>query len=138
MAVEVKVPQLGESVAEAIVANWMKKPGDAVAVDETICELETDKVTLEVNAPVAGALSEIVADTGAEVQVGAVLALIEEGDTIRIDADTRRIDSDIDWDARRAAHVPREPNRMGGVFDKFARLVSSAAYGATTIPPVTE
>lgn len=79
MAVEVKVPQLGESVTEAIVANWMKKPGDAVAVDEAICELETDKVTLEVNAPVAGALSEILAEAGAEVGVGAVLAMIEEG-----------------------------------------------------------
>jgi 2-oxoglutarate dehydrogenase E2 component (dihydrolipoamide succinyltransferase) len=79
MAVEVKVPQLGESVTEAIVANWMKKPGEAVAADEAICELETDKVTLEVNAPVAGALSEIVAEAGAEVEVGALLALIEEG-----------------------------------------------------------
>lgn len=79
MAVEVKVPQLGESVTEAVVANWMKKPGDAVAVDEAICELETDKVTLEVNSPVAGALSEILADEGAEVEVGALLATIEEG-----------------------------------------------------------
>ena len=79
MAVEVKVPQLGESVTEAIVASWMKKPGDAVAVDEAICELETDKVTLEVNSPVAGAMGEIIAEEGAEVEVGALLAMIEEG-----------------------------------------------------------
>ncbi|MBB3034914.1 dihydroxy-acid dehydratase [Alteriqipengyuania lutimaris] len=73
-----------------------------------------------------------------EAAAGGPIALIEEGDTIRIDADSRRIDADIDWDARRAAHTPREPNRLGGVFDKYARLVSSAAYGATTIPPVTQ
>ncbi|GMM92689.1 dihydroxy-acid dehydratase [Qipengyuania sp. MTN3-11] len=73
-----------------------------------------------------------------EAAAGGPLALIAEGDTIHIDAETRRIDADIDWDARRAAHTPREPNRLGGVFDKYARLVSSAAYGATTIPPVTE
>lgn len=73
-----------------------------------------------------------------EAAAGGPLALIAEGDTIRIDAETRRIDADIDWEARRAAHTPREPNRLGGVFDKYARLVSSAAYGATTIPPVTK
>ncbi len=79
MPVEVKVPVLGESVTEATVANWFKKAGEAVAVDEPIVELETDKVTVEVNAPVAGALSSIVADTGTDVAVGALLATIEEG-----------------------------------------------------------
>ena len=73
-----------------------------------------------------------------EAAKGGPIALVEEGDMIRIDAETRRIDADIDWDARRAAHTPRPPNSMGGGFDKYARLVSSAAYGATTIPPVTE
>ena len=73
-----------------------------------------------------------------EAAKGGPIALVKEGDIIRIDADSRRIDADIDWDARRAAHTPRPPNSMGGVFDKYARLVSSAAYGATTIPPVTE
>ena len=66
------------------------------------------------------------------------IALIQEGDRVRIDAEARRIDADIDWDARRAAHKPRPAKSMGGAFDKYARLVSSAAYGATTIPPVTE
>ena len=60
------------------------------------------------------------------------IALIAEGDTIRIDAEARAISADINWQARRAAFVPREPNRMGGAFDKFARLVSSAAHGAVT------
>ena len=73
MATEIKVPALGESVSEATVAKWFKKPGDAVAIDEPLVELETDKVTVEVNAPAAGVLTEIVAAKGAEVAVGALL-----------------------------------------------------------------
>ena len=61
MTVEVRVPTLGESVTEATVATWFKKPGDAVAVDEMLCELETDKVTVEVPCPAAGVLGELVA-----------------------------------------------------------------------------
>ncbi|MBL4918753.1 2-oxoglutarate dehydrogenase complex dihydrolipoyllysine-residue succinyltransferase [Szabonella alba] len=80
MAVEVKVPTLGESVSEATVATWFKKPGDRVAVDEMLCELETDKVTVEVPSPVAGTLVEIVAAEGSSVGVNALLALIGEGD----------------------------------------------------------
>lgn len=79
MATEVKVPALGESVTEATVSKWFKKPGDAVKVDEPLCELETDKVTVEVPSPVAGALAEIVAADGAEIEVGALLCLIAEG-----------------------------------------------------------
>ncbi len=76
---EIRVPQLGESVAEATVSKWFKSVGDAVKRDEPICELETDKVTLEIPAPEAGTLQEIVAKEGAEVAVGAVLALVGEG-----------------------------------------------------------
>jgi len=79
MATEIKVPTLGESVTEATVTKWFKAPGDAVAQDEPLLELETDKVTLEVNAPVAGTLAEIVVGEGADVEVGAVLGMIEEG-----------------------------------------------------------
>lgn len=79
MSTEIKVPQLGESVTEATVAKWLKKPGEAVALDEPLVELETDKVTLEVNAPAAGSLSEIIAEEGADVEVGAVLAMLAEG-----------------------------------------------------------
>ena len=61
MSIEVRVPTLGESVSEATVATWFKKPGDAVKADEMLCELETDKVTVEVPAPAAGTLAEIVA-----------------------------------------------------------------------------
>ncbi|MBT5241942.1 MAG: 2-oxoglutarate dehydrogenase complex dihydrolipoyllysine-residue succinyltransferase [Rhodospirillaceae bacterium] len=79
MSREIKVPQLGESVSEATVAKWLKKPGEAVALDEPLVELETDKVTLEVNSPAAGSLSEIIAEEGADVEVGAVLAVLAEG-----------------------------------------------------------
>jgi 2-oxoglutarate dehydrogenase E2 component (dihydrolipoamide succinyltransferase) len=79
MAVEIKVPTLGESVTEATVAKWLKKAGDTVTVDEALCELETDKVTVEVNATAAGVLAKLMVDEGGTVQVGAVLCVIEEG-----------------------------------------------------------
>ncbi|MSP88914.1 MAG: 2-oxoglutarate dehydrogenase complex dihydrolipoyllysine-residue succinyltransferase [Alphaproteobacteria bacterium] len=76
MATEIKVPTLGESVKEATVAKWLKAAGDQVKADEPLVELETDKVTLEINAPAAGTLSEIKAAAGATVGVGEVLGLI--------------------------------------------------------------
>lgn len=79
MTTEVRVPTLGESVTEATVATWFKKPGDSVAVDEMLCELETDKVTVEVPSPVAGTLADIVAGEGETVGVDALLANIAEG-----------------------------------------------------------
>ncbi len=79
MSAEIVVPSLGESVSEATVARWLKKVGDAVAVDEPLVELETDKVTLEVNAQAAGTLKEIKVETGGNVEVGAVLGVIGEG-----------------------------------------------------------
>ena len=79
MAIEIKVPTLGESVTEATVAKWFKKPGDAVAADEPLVELETDKVTVEVNAPAAGALASITVNEGTDVAVGALLGTIDEG-----------------------------------------------------------
>jgi 2-oxoglutarate dehydrogenase E2 component (dihydrolipoamide succinyltransferase) len=80
MTTEVRVPTLGESVTEATVATWFKKPGEAVAVDEMLCELETDKVTVEVPSPTAGTLGEIVAGEGDTVGVDALLATILEGE----------------------------------------------------------
>jgi 2-oxoglutarate dehydrogenase E2 component (dihydrolipoamide succinyltransferase) len=79
MTAEIKVPNLGESVTEATVAKWLKRPGEPVAVDEPVVELETDKVTLEVPAPATGTLAEILADEGANLPVGAVLGRISEG-----------------------------------------------------------
>src|SRR5580692_5519820 len=79
MATEIKVPSLGESITEATVAKWLKHPGEAVAADEPVAELETDKVTLEVPAPASGTLSEILAEEGTNVPVGAVLGRIADG-----------------------------------------------------------
>ncbi|MDZ4792310.1 MAG: 2-oxoglutarate dehydrogenase complex dihydrolipoyllysine-residue succinyltransferase [Hyphomicrobiales bacterium] len=79
MATNILVPTLGESVTEATVSKWYKKAGDAVKADETLLELETDKVTLEVNAPAAGVLSEIAVKEGETVGVGAILGAIGEG-----------------------------------------------------------
>ena len=77
MATEIKVPTLGESVTTATVARWLKQAGEAVAADEPLVELETDKVTVEVNSPGAGTLGAIQAAEGAEVEVGGVLAMLE-------------------------------------------------------------
>ncbi|MDN2580028.1 2-oxoglutarate dehydrogenase complex dihydrolipoyllysine-residue succinyltransferase [Aquibium sp. ELW1220] len=79
MATEIRVPTLGESVSEATIGKWFKKAGDAVAQDEPLLELETDKVTLEVPAPAAGTLAEITAAEGETVGVGALLGMIGEG-----------------------------------------------------------
>jgi 2-oxoglutarate dehydrogenase E2 component (dihydrolipoamide succinyltransferase) len=79
MVGEIVVPSLGESVTEATVAKWFKKIGDAVKQDEPLLELETDKVTLEVNAPAAGALKEIKIPEGKTVEVGTLLGLVEIG-----------------------------------------------------------
>ncbi|RED28613.1 2-oxoglutarate dehydrogenase E2 component [Rhodopseudomonas thermotolerans] len=76
---EIRVPTLGESVTEATIGRWFKKPGEAVAVDEPLVELETDKVTIEVPAPSAGTLGEIVAKDGETVAVGALLGQITDG-----------------------------------------------------------
>ncbi|MFC4255298.1 2-oxoglutarate dehydrogenase complex dihydrolipoyllysine-residue succinyltransferase [Altererythrobacter xixiisoli] len=78
MAIEVKVPTLGESVTEATIGEWLKKPGDAVAVDEPIASLETDKVAVEVPSPVAGVMGKQVVAVGETVEVGALIATIED------------------------------------------------------------
>ena len=78
MSIEVNVPILGESVSEATVATWLKKEGDRVNSDEPLVELETDKVTLEVNSPISGTLSSILCEEGAEVEVGSLLCVIDE------------------------------------------------------------
>src|SRR5258705_8127173 len=78
---EIRVPTLGESVTEATIGRWFKKAGDAVAVDEPLVELETDKVTIEVPAPSAGTLGDIIAKDGETVAVGALLGQINDGAT---------------------------------------------------------
>ena len=79
MAIEIRVPTLGELISEATVGKWFKKAGEPVRADEPLVELETDKVTLEVNAPGAGVLSEITAETGQTVAIGALLGQLSGG-----------------------------------------------------------
>jgi len=88
MATEITVPALGESVTEGTIAEWLKQPGDAVAADEPICSLETDKVAVDVPSPVAGVMSEHRVAVGDNVEVGAVIAVIEEGATAAAPAPT--------------------------------------------------
>ncbi len=85
MAIDIVVPTLGESITEATVSKWFKKPGEAIDLDEAIVELETDKVSIEVNSPSAGILSSIIVEQGSDIAVGAVLGSIDE---TAIDADT--------------------------------------------------
>jgi 2-oxoglutarate dehydrogenase E2 component (dihydrolipoamide succinyltransferase) len=79
MAIDITVPNLGESVTEGTVSVWLKKPGDPVAADETLLELETDKATLEIPSPAAGVLSEVLVPEGEDVEIGALLGRIEAG-----------------------------------------------------------
>ncbi len=86
MTIEIKVPVLGESITEATVGRWFKKPGEAVKADEPLVELETDKVTVEVPAPAAGVLGDILATQGATVAIGSLLAALNEGGGMSVGA----------------------------------------------------
>ncbi|WP_343221141.1 biotin/lipoyl-containing protein, partial [Oharaeibacter diazotrophicus] len=79
MAIEIRVPTLGESVTEATIGRWFKKAGEAVKADEPVVELETDKVTIEVPAPASGTLAEILVAAGETVGVGALLGSLSDG-----------------------------------------------------------
>ena len=102
MSVQIVVPTLGESVSEATVAQWLKQVGDRVDRDEPVVELETDKVTLEVNAPVAGTLSDILAAAGETVQVGAVLGELGEAGAAAATGDGRAAEPDDERQGRAA------------------------------------
>ena len=80
MATQIIIPEMGESVTEGTIARWFKQVGDTVVVDEPLVEVETDKVTVEIPAPTAGTLSEIAAGEGVDVEVGAVIGAIAEGE----------------------------------------------------------
>ena len=84
MAVEIKVPEMGESITEATLLNWTKKPGESVKADEILAELETDKVTMEVRAPATGVLKEQKKKAGETVSVREIIGLIEEGATATV------------------------------------------------------
>src|SRR4051812_40528073 len=106
MATDVEVPALGESITEGTLAQWLKKPGEAVAADEPIASLETDKVSVEVPSPVAGIMTEQLAKEGDNVGVGAVIARIEEKATGAVAAADPT-------PARAAAGAPTNPAGAG-------------------------
>src|SRR5215203_3832518 len=91
MPTDVKVPALGESITEATLGQWLKAPGEAVAADEAIASLETDKVAIEVNAPVAGTLAEQLVKEGDTVAVGAIIARVSEGAATSAAAPAREV-----------------------------------------------
>ena len=120
MAIEIIVPTLGESVSDATVARWIKTTGDNVAADEPVVELETDKVTLEVPAPAAGQIGDIVAAEGTVVEVGAILARLKEGAG---GAPSKPANSE----AKTSAEKPVEQLAEKPVFQDAAAPIASAA-----------
>jgi 2-oxoglutarate dehydrogenase E2 component (dihydrolipoamide succinyltransferase) len=127
MATEIRVPTLGESVSEATIGKWFKKPGDAVKADEPLVELETDKVTLEVNAPAAGVLGEIVAKEGETVGVSALLGMIQAGDG-KAAAAAPKAD----------AAVAQAAGKAGETTSAAAEKKSGEVAGDTQIKPATK
>src|ERR1700733_8345921 len=121
MTIEVRVPQLPESVADATIVSWHKKPGDAVARDENLVDLETDKVVLEVPAPAAGVLKEIRLGDGTTVTSGQVLAVIEEGAT-----------------ALPGASAPAIMTTSGGAATKAKDATGGAGTGAGKLSPAAK
>ena len=129
MAIEIIVPTLGESVSDATVARWIKTTGDNVAADEPVVELETDKVTLEVPAPAAGQIGEIVAAEGAVVEVGAILARLEEGAGA---APSKPAKSQAKTSAEKPAQQPAE---KPAVQDAAAPMAPAAAASHDHLSP---
>jgi 2-oxoglutarate dehydrogenase E2 component (dihydrolipoamide succinyltransferase) len=137
MTIEVRVPQLPESVADATLVAWHKKPGDAVSRDENLVDLETDKVVLEVPAPAAGVIKELKVQNGATVTSGQVLALLEEGAAAAAAAPARATEAKAEAAAKPAAG--EEPAAAKGAgSDKLApsvrRLVEEHKLDAGAIP----
>ena len=128
MTTEVKVPALGESITEGTLGQWLKKPGDTVKVDEAIASLETDKVAIEVNAPVAGVIGALVVNEGDTVEVGALIATIEEGGAAA--APAPKADT---APAAAAQQAPAEPSKTSDALSPSAKR----AAGETGVDPST-
>jgi len=131
MTTEVKVPALGESITEGTLGQWLKKPGDAVKADEAIASLETDKVAIEVNAPVAGVIGTLTVNEGDTVEVGAVIATIEEGGAAAAaSAPASKAEA---APAAAAQQAPAEPAKTSDALSPSAKR----AAGETGVDPST-
>jgi 2-oxoglutarate dehydrogenase E2 component (dihydrolipoamide succinyltransferase) len=138
MTTEVKVPALGESITEGTLGQWLKKPGDAVKADEAIASLETDKVAIEVNAPVAGVIGALTVNEGDTVEVGAVIATIEEGGAAAAPAKTEAPKAEApkaeDKPAETAAQqAPAVPSKTSDALSPSAKR----AAGETGVDPAS-
>jgi len=131
MTVEVKVPTLGESVAEATIGEWLKQPGDPVKVDEPIASLETDKVAVEVPSPVAGTMGAQAVKVGDTVEVGAVIATIEDGVAAGESTEVKPRE-----EAPPPAPAPSEPPQAAEIDKELDELPKAGAEDlATTMSP---
>ena len=141
MSIDIHVPTLGESVSDATIARWIKKAGETVAVDEPVVELETDKVTLEVPSPVAGILEEIIAAEGDTVEVGALLARVNESATSKANkqATAKAAEPAISVapapTAPPAIVAPATPFDVSSLSPAVRRLVEEHNLNPTTISP---
>jgi 2-oxoglutarate dehydrogenase E2 component (dihydrolipoamide succinyltransferase) len=135
---EIRVPTLGESVTEATIGKWFKKPGDPIAVDEPLVELETDKVTIEVPAPAAGVLADIAAKDGETVAVGALLGQIKDGAGAapRTPATTPAAEKPASAPAPAAAPpaAPKSPPADTPLAPSVRRLAAETGLDAATVP----
>lgn len=124
MSSDILTPELGESITEATIAEWLKKPGEAVSADEPVVILETDKVTVEVPAPASGILKEVIAEAGSNVEVGALLGRIEEGASVGL-----------------VAAAPESNNKTPAAISKSnpaAPIVAAALVGETIPSPAAK
>ncbi|MEA2863470.1 MAG: hypothetical protein QOC84_1426, partial [Bradyrhizobium sp.] len=137
---EIRVPTLGESVTEATIGRWFKKPGDSVAVDEPLVELETDKVTIEVPAPSAGTLGEITAKDGETVAVGALLGQITDGAAgaaakpAAAPAKAAPAQSSPPPAAAAAAAAPKTPSADAPLAPSVRKISAESGIDAATVP----
>ena len=139
MTTQIKVPEMGESVTEGTIARWFKAVGEAVAADEALVEIETDKVTVEIPAPAAGVLTEITADEGSDVEVGAIIGAIDENATASA-APKAAAPKEAKAEAPKAAPA-RADKPQPAASDDAAAAPAAAASGETrdvTIPELGE
>src|ERR1700727_3186041 len=131
---EIRVPTLGESVTEATIGRWFKKAGDAVAVDEPLVELETDKVTIEVPAPSAGTLGEIAAKDGETVAVGALLGQINDGATAAAKPAAAPAKAAAAPPPPAAAAVQKSPPADAPLAPSVRKISAESGIDAATVP----